>query len=92
MKLQDVIDEMQKEIETIQTLIEFTKSSNSIRYGRVLKVESISKYMVKLKKLNVEDLKRVESFLPFNCMHCDEYFPDEISTQGHRCVLHRNDP
>lgn len=43
------------------------------------------------KILNEGILDRSESFLPFNCPHCGESFTELIDTEGHRCVLRRND-
>ena len=43
------------------------------------------------KILNGNILESSESFLPLECPHCGEHFSERIDTEGHRCLLRRND-
>ncbi len=44
-----------------------------------------------IRKLNENIRESEESFIPFNCGHCGQIFNEKIDTEGHRCLLIRND-
>lgn len=54
--------------------------------NRIIKLEE---QLEKVKNGNI--LESSESFLPFDCPHCGEHFTERLSTEGHRCLLRRND-
>ena len=83
MKNKELINELWKLWEAMAEAGQLTINQNfSKRYDEL-------KAQVEI--YNVDIRESGESFLPFNCPHCGEHFKDQLSTQGHRCVLRRND-
>jgi len=76
MKLQDVIDEMEQEIEYLDSEIQGSELGSVYRFGKNQCKLTISKYLAQLKILNGDTNKRDEKLFCNNCKSGLIDYPD----------------